>query len=164
MDFAIRGPLAGIRREHLFAVETVPVLAGDPSLRPVRVSASGPSPEGLPQGVLHFSECAGRHNVPVIVGPATNGWIQLPDQVGLTDAAASADQLTSLVQEGMGILSGWLDEQLASEATQVLAEEVEPSSMCVIRASPERAATRGLAGTAQPRAGLHLSAAPCWGE
>jgi hypothetical protein len=124
--FALRCPLAGIDRKHLFAVEPVPVTTDDPAPRLLVVSASGPSPEALPQCRLHLLERPCRHDVAVIVRPAPKDRVELSDQISLVPSTGAANQPTSFLQKDMGILLGGLDEQFTPETAHGLAEEVEP--------------------------------------
>src|ERR1700678_544854 len=124
--FALRCPLAGIDRKHLFAVEPVPVTTDDPAPRLLVVSASGPSPEALPQCRLHLLERPCRHDVAVIVRPAPKDRVELSDQISLVPSTGAANQPTSFLQKDMRILLGGLDEQFTPETAHGLAEEVEP--------------------------------------
>ena len=103
-----------------------PVLTGDPAVRSARMSAFGPSPEGMPQSFFHILEGLQRHNVAVVIHPATNDRIELTNQVNLTYAPVLTHQLPHFFQKVMRVLLGRADNQLAVKLAQVLSEEVEP--------------------------------------
>ena len=103
-----------------------PVLSGDPAVRSARMSAFGPSPEGMPQSFFHILEGLQRHDVAMVVYPATNDRVELTYQVNLTCAPVLTHQLPHLFQKVMRILFGRPDNQLAVKLAQVLSEEVVP--------------------------------------
>ena len=122
----VRRPLSGINREQALTTDGMPVPLDNPSAALAWVPASGPSPETVPQSPFHFLERPLRHDMAMVVGPATNDWVELTDQVGLADSATLTNQLPHLVQESVRIFLGGLDKQLAAILAEILSEEVEP--------------------------------------
>ena len=59
-------PLFRVCREHLLASQWMPVALDQPSGAFAGVSASGPSPEAVPQNPFHFLERPLRHNVTMV--------------------------------------------------------------------------------------------------
>src|SRR6266571_624913 len=123
--FSIRHPFAGIDREHFLAADETPVSLDDPSATLAGMPASGPTPEAVPQNPFHFLERPLRHDVAMVIGPATNDGVELTNQVGLTESAILANELPHLVQERVRVFLGGLDEQLSAVLAEVLSEEVE---------------------------------------
>ena len=124
-DFSVGRPFAGVCREHVSAAEGMPVTLDQASAALAGVPVSGPPPEAVPQSPVHFLERPLRRDVAVIVGPAPNHGIELTNQVGLAVSAIPANHLPHLLQEGVRVFPGGLDEQLAAEFAEVLSEEVE---------------------------------------
>ena len=71
--FPRRRPFACVRRKLPGTPSLpMPVSAGDPMERLATVSALGPLPECLPQNPFHPLERLPRHDVAVVIHPATN--------------------------------------------------------------------------------------------
>ena len=125
--FPRRRPFACVRRKLPGTPSLpMPVSAGNPVERLATVSVFGPLPECLPQNPFHPLERLPRHDVTVVVHPATNDRIELAYQVGLAGSAILTNQLPRLVQKNARVLLGRLDNQLAIKLAEVLSEEVEP--------------------------------------
>ena len=125
--FSRRRPFAGIRRKPpALSSNRMPVSPEYPTERLAAMSAFGPSPECLPQSPIHPLERLPRHDVAMVIGPATNDRVELPYQVGLANAPALTNQLPRLLQKVVRILLGWPDNQLAVKLAEVLSEKVEP--------------------------------------
>src|ERR1700719_5120684 len=77
-------------------------------------------------GVIHASECAFAHHVPMIVRPTSNLWVELIDQIDGRHAMRSFDGSSDAIQEGSNILLGRLDEQFPVRVpTHALSEEIK---------------------------------------
>src|ERR1700687_2633664 len=77
-------------------------------------------------GVIHASECAFAHHVPMIVRPTSNLWVELIDQIDGRHAMRSLDGSSDVLQKGFDILLGRLDEQFpVGISAHVLSEEIK---------------------------------------
>src|SRR6266704_3690547 len=119
--------IAGFTEEGPVPIPTpVKVFRFEPARAFVRVSSSCPLPQTREEGVIDASERAFAHHVPMIVGPTTNLWVELIDQVGGRHAMRSFDGSSDASQEGFDILLGRLDEQFpVGISAHVLSEEIK---------------------------------------
>jgi hypothetical protein len=119
--------IAGFAEEGPIPIPTpVKVFRFDPARAFIRVPSSCPSPQTREDHEINASECAFAHHVPMIVGPTTNLWVELVDQVGGRHAMCSFDNSSDAIQEGFNILLGRLDEQFPVRlSAHVLSEEIK---------------------------------------
>ncbi|MGC2539452.1 MAG: hypothetical protein WA350_21910, partial [Candidatus Sulfotelmatobacter sp.] len=75
------------------------VLVFAPACVLVRVSSSCPSPQTREDVVIHASERACTHHLPMIVGPTPDFGVELMDQIGGRHAQRSFDCLPDAAQE-----------------------------------------------------------------
>ncbi len=80
--------------------------------------------------MFHFLERLQRHHMAVVIQPATNDRVEQRDQFHLTCPPVLTHQLPHFFQEGMRVLFGGPDNQLAVKLTEVLPEEVEALTRC----------------------------------
>jgi hypothetical protein len=132
--FAIRCLLArGCRKFPGSPPAELPVSAGNPTVRSARMPAFSPSPEDVPQNLFHFLEGLQRHNVAMVIHPATNDRIELTYQVNLTCSPVLTHQLAHLFQKVMRVLFGGADNQLAVKLAEVCPRKSNPCPMCVMQ-------------------------------
>ena len=124
-DLTVGCPLGRVSGELVPAADGVPVFLEHPAAALVVVPVFAPAQETVPQSPFHLLVGPFRRAMAVIKGPAPENGVELSDQVGLADSATAADDLTHLLQEGVRVVLGRLDEQSAAEFTEVLSEEVE---------------------------------------
>ena len=119
--------IAGFAEEGPIPIPTpVKVFRFDPARAFIRVPSSCPSPQTREDHEINASECAFAHHVPMIVGPTTNLWVELIDQIGGRHAMRSLDGSSDVLQEGFDILLGRLDEQFpVGISAHVLSEEIK---------------------------------------
>ena len=119
--------IAGFTEEGPVTIPApVKVFRFEPARAFVRVSSSCPLPQTREDVAIHVSERAFAHHVPMIVGPTTNLWVELIDQVGGRHAMCSFDGSSDAIQEGFNILLGRLDEQFSVRiSAHVLSEEIK---------------------------------------
>src|SRR5580698_4886351 len=103
----------------------MPVPIYDPGRVLVRVPALRPSPQQVPEDIPNFPKRRTRFDVTVIVSPTSDNRIKLPNQVLLFCGAIRANLTTYLFQEGVQVLLGGRNQELAAILAQVLSEEVE---------------------------------------
>src|SRR5665213_3255805 len=89
------------------------------------MSALRPSPEQVPEVILDLPKRRTRFDVAVIVSPTTDNRIELPDQMLLFRGTIRANLTTHLFQEGVQVLLGGFNQELAAILTQVLSKEIE---------------------------------------
>ena len=123
--FSVGRPFSRVRREHILAANGVPVSLAHPSASFAGVPVLAPAPEAVPQSPIHFLESPFRRDVAVIKGPAPQNGVELTDQVSLAESATAANDLAHLLQEGVRVFLGGLDEQHVAEFAEVLSKEVE---------------------------------------
>jgi len=61
----------------------------------------------------------------MVIGPATNDWIQLPDQVLLAGRFVRIDNVPDFLQEVVRVLPRRLNQQFAAVFPEILSKEVE---------------------------------------
>ena len=110
-----------------------PVLTGDPAVRSARMSAFGPSPEGMPQSFFHFLEGLQRHDVAMVVHPATDDRVELTDQVNLICAPILTHQLPHLFQKVCVFFLEGRIISLPSYLRRFCPRKSNPCSMCVMQ-------------------------------
>ena len=84
-----------------------------------------PSPERVPEDHPHFPIRRTRFDVAVIVRPTTDDRVEQSDQILLLRGAIRTNVPTHLFQEGVHVLLGGCNQELAAIFTQVLPQEVE---------------------------------------
>ena len=84
-----------------------------------------PSPEQVPEDIPNFPKRRTRFDVTVIVSPTSDNRIELPNQVFLFRGTIRANLTTYLFQEGVQVLLGGCNQELAAILAQVLSKEVE---------------------------------------
>ena len=84
-----------------------------------------PSPERIPDCHSHFPKCRACFDVAMIVCPTPDDRVEQPDHILLFSGAIRANRVTYLFQEGVHVLLGRRNQELAAVLTQVLPQEVE---------------------------------------
>ena len=84
-----------------------------------------PSPERVPEDHTHFPIRRTRFDVAVIVRPTTDDRVEQSDQILLLRGSIQTNVPTHLFQEGVHVLFGGCNQELAAIFTQVLPQEVE---------------------------------------
>jgi len=81
-----------------------------------------PSPERVPECHSYFPKRRACFDVAMIVCPTTDDRVEQPDHILLF---SSANRVTYLFQEGVHVLLGRRNQELAAVLTQVVPQEVE---------------------------------------
>ena len=104
----------------------------EPTWTFIRMSSTCPPPQSKEDDGVDASECTLAHDVPVIVSPAPDLWVEFADQIGRRCLKPGSNRSPNPVQEGLDVLPGWFDEQFPVRVpAHVLSEEVEP--VCHVR-------------------------------
>ena len=91
-----------------------------------RVPSPCPLPQSVEDRIVHVREGTFADHVPMIVGPTSNLWVELIDQIGGRHANPGFDCYSDSLQEGFNVLLGRLDEQFPVRvAAHVLSEEIK---------------------------------------
>ncbi len=89
------------------------------------VPAFCPLPQGKEDGVVHFGKGLLTGHVPVIVGPAPDEGVELPDQIGGRSLGIGLDECAGFFQDGVYTLARGLHQDFAVVRTDLLSEELK---------------------------------------
>lgn len=102
IDLAVQDPA--------IATDGAEVLVRDPPVALVGMSPFCPLPEHLEERVIHVAEGLLAHDVPVVVGPAPQEWVEQQYQFSGRHLRIGLHRLPNLCQEGLDVLLGRRDD------------------------------------------------------
>src|SRR3984893_5542417 len=91
----------------------------------VRVPSFDPGPQCSKHVGVHVAEGSFRHHMTVVVGPASEFEVQVPDQLCRLDRRASFYRFPNIIQEAFYRSLGGLDEHLARVLAYVESQKIK---------------------------------------